>query len=168
MRWIAIFSLLLLLAACGSNAANNSEVVWLPKFTTPEDALEVYARAIESGDVELAASCVARDEREAYEPVLRGQFRQSKELGLRWKIEAVKDSAQSDDKFARVQVRYVPVDEDGKFKPQKNNKGEDAPVQTSWLVFLKQADNTWRHSPIKSRELNMPPEQPQPPGNSPD
>lgn len=155
--------LLLLLVACGGSNQSNDEV-WLPNYSTPSDAFAVYQRAITLNNIDLAVGLVAPDEREVYEEFVRKQFAEAAKTDRTWWVEPVPDTAKTDDQLAVMRVKYIPQDKDGNTKPLIDKNGNTVAIQEAWLVFKKVADGTWRHSPVKSREMNLREQQQPPPG----
>lgn len=155
---------MLVLVACSGGNESNEEV-WLPSYDSPGAAFEVYQRAVALNNIELAVGLVAPDEREVYEEFQRKQFAEAAKTDRVWWVEAVPGTAETDDKTAVMRVKYVPQDKDGSTKPLVGKDGKPVPIQEAWLVFKKVADGTWRHSPVKSLEMNEREKQ-KPPANS--
>jgi hypothetical protein len=126
----------LALAACGSDEPR--EAPWLPNFDTPEFASETYARAIETGDLDLAVLCIAPAERsENVVGYLRSILRGAEKDNHHIKVE-YHDSHMLSETEAFTRVTYIVLNEQG--EREKSGNAE--------LVWVKQPNGTWRQSPM--------------------
>jgi hypothetical protein len=130
----------MILAACGDK--NPREAPWLPNFDSPETASETYARAIESGNLELAILCVAPSERESVAASLSRNLRAAEQGNLRFEVEYFEPGMLSETE-AFTGVTYHVFNEEGELEQSDTNQ----------LLWVQQPDGTWRQSPNRLKEL---------------
>jgi hypothetical protein len=144
MHRYLLFLLALTLAACGGgdNSADAipAEEKFIPDYSTPVGATTAFIRAIESENTGLLSLTLLDDEREKLLPVYEDKFRQSKKLGVKWKLKQVEEEWVPNQE-ARSLFQFIEM-KDGK---------ETGTVTGGWHVFVKTADGTWKYSNAASK-----------------
>jgi hypothetical protein len=131
-----VFALLLTACGGGNEVPPMNRPIQKPKLSQDdyEGATEIYARGVETGDIEMIRRVLAPDEQDKLGG-FEENFKRSDEEEVSWRIE-YPTVIKLDDERVAVQVVF--------HKTEKG--GEEKADQGSWLVFILQ-DDKWFYSP---------------------
>lgn len=136
------FCCIMLLAGCGGSDNGPVDVQapqYQPSQETWEQATELFARGIETSDVEAIRSVLAPGEKDRTKG-FEENFKKSEENDVTWRIHYEKALELDDDRTA-VQVWYY-----------QTQNGQEKVTQKHWMQFIR-VDELWYYSPKTTKEF---------------